>query len=590
MEQALEIIKKYLLQLYAKLKDLYLSMTLGNRIVATLLMATLLCSLGYLIVGSIKPADPSSKVVKLYNGYRFEPNDLRAAENAIAKKGLTGHQWLGDQLQVPKDKESAYVAILAENNIPSKSGLSRLDTVLSLGPWQNAKLMDQKMMTAKEMDTANAIKMIPGIAEAKVFTNKRPAWEKNVWARTQITSVGVYIESIENKPLSADAIAAIGGIIMPAFGITNFKEIRIVDTKHQRSYDGSGEEVSATQSEYLRHQKKYQKEWSDRIYEFFPPIEGLKVETNVVLTTYREQKMFDVEHRKPTALTTHVLGYDFMREGFDRFFRPGQIAQFGSPLIDPTGQYSPRDRTTEKKHEAEQSNALPGTETQTESLPYIPKEVTASIQIPRDHIVATWREKNRLYGAPNTQPTKEELQAEEEEFALTTKQGLAKLLESYRVSTKTDPMELISVVYYDRLLPEEVVLTAWEQFVQFLKENWQNLSLMSLVFSGLLVLWLISKPPRPEPIVIYEGLETPLEALDARIAEKIRREEEARRLAEEEAAAEAEQIEFENSLGELGSIRSLREEIAELIRQNPEAAAAIIRQWIGNAAMVEAKT
>jgi flagellar biosynthesis/type III secretory pathway M-ring protein FliF/YscJ len=57
----------------------------------------------------------------------------------------------------------------------------------------------------------------------------------------------------------------------------------------------------------------------------------------------------------------------------------------------------------------------------------------------------------------------------------------------------------------------------------------------------------------------------------------------------EEAAAE-EQKEFENSLGELGSIRSLREEIAELIAKNPEAAAAAIRQWIGNAVLVEAKS
>jgi flagellar biosynthesis/type III secretory pathway M-ring protein FliF/YscJ len=65
------------------------------------------------------------------------------------------------------------------------------------------------------------------------------------------------------------------------------------------------------------------------------------------------------------------------------------------------------------------------------------------------------------------------------------------------------------------------------------------------------------------------------------------------RLAAEAAAAEAaaaEEEEFENSLGGLGSIRSLRDEIAELIAKNPEAAAAVIRQWIGNAVLVEAKS
>jgi flagellar biosynthesis/type III secretory pathway M-ring protein FliF/YscJ len=121
-----------------------------------------------------------------------------------------------------------------------------------------------------------------------------------------------------------------------------------------------------------------------------------------------------------------------------------------------------------------------------------------------------------------------------------------------------------------------------------MQQHWQNLGLMSLVFCGLAVLWLISKPQKPDSIVIYEGLETPLEALDARIAEKIRREEAA--AAADAAAADEEQEELENTLGDLGSIRSLKDEIAELIARNPEAAAAVIRQWIGNAVLVEAKS
>jgi flagellar M-ring protein FliF len=589
MEQILEITKTYLRQLYARLKDLYLSMTLGNRIVATLLMATLLSSLGYLIVGSIKPVDPASKTIKLYDGHRFDPNDKRAAENAIAEAKLKGHQWIGDQLQVPIEKQHAFVAVLAAKNVPSQTGLSRLETVLSLNPWQNAKMMDQKMMTAKEVDTADSIKMIPGIATAKVFTNKRPAWERNVWARTQISSVGVYIEAIENRPLGPDTIAAIGGIVTAAFGITNHKEIRIVDTKHSRSYDGLGEEISATQSEYQRHQKRYQDEWNTKIYEHMPNIDGLKVQTTVMLTTYREQQLFDVEHRKPTQLVTHTMGYDFLKEGFDRFFRPGQIAQFSRPLIDPIGDYSPRDKTQEHRNESEITNALPGVETKTEELPYIPLQIKASIQIPREHILALWRQRNRSYGTPDAKPTKEELDDIEAEITLTNKRSIAKLLETYRVSNKTDPMELVEITYYDLIRPEDVELTAWEKFLQFLKEHWQDICLMSLVFSGLVVLYLISKPQKPDNIMIYEGLETPLEAIDARLAEKRRLEEEARRLAEEAAAAVEEEIEFENSLGELGSLRSLRDEIAELIRNNPEAAAAIIRQWIGNVAVVENK-
>ncbi|MDR1484227.1 MAG: hypothetical protein LBT09_05345, partial [Planctomycetaceae bacterium] len=67
----MNVILDYFKKLYAQLRDLYLSMTPGNRIVAALLFATLFVSLGYLIVGSIKSSDPRAKEVALYNGWHF---------------------------------------------------------------------------------------------------------------------------------------------------------------------------------------------------------------------------------------------------------------------------------------------------------------------------------------------------------------------------------------------------------------------------------------------------------------------------------------------------------------------------------------
>ena len=570
-----------------------MSMTFGNRIVAALLMATLVLSLGYLIVGSIPASDPVSKTVRLYGGQTFDQDQKRAAEYAISKGGLTGHQWIGDQLQVPKNKESAYIAALAADNVLKPTDTIRHDTASKLSPWDSSVIMDKRMITSTEMQCQDAIKMLPGIASVKVSSYKRPAWERNVWARTQITSVSVSLEAIENKPLPSHIISSVSAIVSRSFGITNLKEISIVDGRHGRSYDGSGEDIGDVNGAYARHQQTAQEEWEKRIYELFSHIDGLKVKASVDLTKYREQKTFQVEHDKPTVLVNHELDYQFLKEGYARWWRPGVIAQFNRTLIDPTGDMGPTDKVDEKKREVETTNALPGTETKEEALPFIPLRVTIAIQIPREHLLKRWREKNRLFGdgALDAKPTPEELLAEEEEMTLDTKRSVAKLIENYRISNKTDPMELVDVTY--SLPPREIEpeLTAWQQFMLFLQEHWQHMSLMSMVFCGMMVLWLISKPQKPDSIVLYEGHETPLDAIDARIAEKLRREEEeAARLAAEEAAARGDVEEFENSLGELGSLRTLRDEIAELIAKNPDAAAAVIRQWIGNAVLVEAKS
>jgi len=45
------------------------------------------------------------------------------------------------------------------------------------------------------------------------------------------------------------------------------------------------------------------------------------------------------ESDRPTVLTEHEADYAFRQEGRDRFMRPGEVAQWGAPLIDPTGSF-----------------------------------------------------------------------------------------------------------------------------------------------------------------------------------------------------------------------------------------------------------
>jgi hypothetical protein len=62
--------------------------------------------------------------------------------------------------------------------------------------------------------------------------------------------------------------------------------------------------------------------------------------------------------------------------------------------------------------------------------------------------------------------------------------------------------------------------------------------------------------------------------------------EEEQRLEEERLAAE----EAARNFGDLPTLHTLLDDVAEIIRNNPEAAAAIISQWIGNAVLVEQRS
>ena len=569
-------------KIYAQVKDLFLSMTPGNRVIAVLLLATLLVSLGYLVVGSVKTGESKSNYVDLLDGYEFDNREKQKAEMELRTAKFDEHRWVGNVLRVPAKKASIYTATIS--GALTDRGLERQNTAKAMSAWQSAKMMDTQMVASKEIDIANAIKALGGIAEASVISNRRIDWHRNVWAREQKYSAAVTVKPTHNRPLDDGTISAIGNIVARAFGITDLKEISIVDSENNRAYYGSGEEVSASGGgDYLKHQVRYQEDLNRRIYEFLPPISGLKVQTSVELTKMINESIFDVTHGKPTVLADHVKGSDYERVGYDRFGRPGQVAELGRPLIDPPVGVDNRARTKEIRHEREFTNALQGQEQRAEIVPFTPIRILASLQIPREYVRKIWLEENTLPNTEPTEPTPEELADRETQMTREIKESVSQLLMLWwDKKTTPDPLDMVQVKYYQPIREKEVELTSWQQVRIWLGQNWQSLALMGLVLCGLCVLWAITKPAKPEPIVIYEAPEIPMEVIEARAQVKAEEEAAAR------AAAEEDDEEALRSLdGFDRSIRSLQDEIAELVEENPEAAAAVLRQWIGNAVLVE---
>ncbi len=576
--------KEQLLKIYAQIKDLFLSMTPGNRIIASLLTATLLVSLGYLLVGSIKTGNTKSKMVDVLDSYVFDNEEKYAAETALRGAGFDEHEWSSGVLRVSANKVNDYTALIGESGALKLKGRERYNAAQDSSPWESAKMMDEKKITAKEIDLANAIKRLSGIDEATVNSHLRLDRHNKVWVREEKYSVGVNVKATYNKPLEDNTISAIGILTAKAFGITDLKEISIVDDNNHTAYYGNGAEVSGGGAgDYMKHQKRYQEEWKARIYELLPNIPGLKVDAEVTLTDYINKSEFGVTHGKPTILAEHVKGSDYDSVGWDRFGRPGQVAQLSRPLIDPENGIDGRARTKETRHEEERNNALQGVEERLETVPFIPLKVLTTLQIPKDYVRNVWLEENAAGGVEPVEPTPEELAAKQEELTQYFKESVSQLLLFYwDKKTTPDVLDMVRVSYYPTIREKVPELTAWQKTQQWLAQNWESVVLAGLVLCGLGVLWMIANPAKPEPIVIYEAPEIPMEVIEARAQAKAEAEAAAR------AAEEDEEGEMQRTLdGFDKAIRSLQDEIAELIEENPEAAAAVIRQWIGNAVLVE---
>lgn len=568
-------------QVYAQLRDLYMSMTPGNRITATLLFFLLIASLGFLIVGGIKPGETKSKFEYVYPGHDFTPAEKVAVESALSKIGLNNHEWVGDQLRVPRGSVSTYTAQIAKEKAVKISGNTSFDMAEKLSPWDSKNSQREKMFQSKAQDAAAAIMRLDGILSASVIPNSRRDWDvRNNFIRKDVVTVGVTVEPVGFKPLDVGTVSAIGNLVAMIFG-TEQKYISIVDSKNNRIYNGGGDEPGGA-TNYLRATAMEEDKWKNKIHDLLN-IPGLQVATTVVLS--REiKKYFDVEHRKPKAvLYEHVYGRDYKNTGAWRGGRPGHIAMMSRPLIDPEINAGQGFGITEKVHEAEKTNPLGGRETRGEEIPLTPESIFASLRIPMDYVKESWVLKNRTTETPNPEPTPDQIDEEKQLIEADTKRIVAKQLEPYKDPRKSDALDSVEVKFYEPPAKEaEPELTAWQQVLQWLKLHWQTLGLLGLVLCGMCVLWSIGKPAKPESIVIYEAPEIPMEVFEAQ----------ARAKAEAEAAEEAEDDEeaMARSLdGFDRSIRSLQDEIAELVEENPAAAAAVLRQWIGTVVSTEGK-
>ena len=217
----------------------YMKKLFSRKVVAYSLIIAFIFSLGYLAGNSQWTGGNIS--VELGDGFRFDPSVQRSVDKVLARADLTDHQWVGDRLQVPKDKLFFYIAALADyyvfpTNRYRDHFFPRTTVVDSDSPFHNAKIMHARMNAATERATADAIKLLPGIADAQVKRTTRVEWGC-MWSYSLDRSVVVTLETMEDKPLDVDVLVEVRIIVASAFRHIAWEEINIVDARNNRLYD-----------------------------------------------------------------------------------------------------------------------------------------------------------------------------------------------------------------------------------------------------------------------------------------------------------------------------------------------------------------
>ncbi len=220
----------------------------------------------------------------------------------------------------------------------------------------------------------------------------------------------------------------------------------------------------------------------------------------------------------------------------------------------------------EEEETLRQETNLVGTQTvESEQAPHTLKWVKAAINVPTSYFLKIWQQRNPPAPGdkPKTPPPADLDTLKQQEIA-----KLEKMVGSLLPAAQglPDTTKLVSVTEFEDFPPEVIPEPAFqEQALAWLAQSWSTLGLilLALVSLGMLRSMIRSNPnPLPaasEPTVVVAP---PQSEDEQEVDEDVATQRRLKRLT--------------------GSGKTLRDELSDLVTENPDAAANILKTWIGN--------
>ncbi len=548
----------FLSQASAQLTDLFKSMTPGARITSGLLLAVVLISLVYLF--GVQVASPDCD---LMNGEPVRNSHLTSMKAAFGKAGLNSYEIRGTQILIPRGQRDRYMAALADGNaLPPNIHTVLRKAIQDTSPFLTKQQQADRMKIAIQETLALIISQMRGIENAYVLYTTEIT---GTFRKDKTTTASVSIKPAVNERLDDAQVSAIRHLVAAAIA-GKPAQVNVIDLNGSIHYGGDSENgVSAHENIYAVLKRSYEQEWKAKILNTLSYIPGIKVTPNVELDRDRINRTTSIKYdAKPVALQQLDESSSSKREGAGPGGRPGFVSQGAVLNTSATLAGSRAAGSTEDTEESKTvTTSVPSTEqTELEKLGFTPQRVTVSITVPSSHYEKLWTKRNPPEEGQQPQtPDENALTALRQEVETTVKKTVAILLP--QPTDGTEATDLVTVAVLDDLKAPEIPGPGLgENAMAWFGQYWTTLGMIGVAMFSLVILRSMVRtgPGVPEG----KGLSATSPGDEA----------------DEESPEEA----ALNRLGRFsGSGPSLRDELGSLIQEDPDAAANILKTWIGTA-------
>ena len=550
----------FLNKAFAQLSDLFRSMTPAARITTGLLLAVVVISLGYLFTHRV-----SGPNCDLMNGEPIPASYLPKMEAAFAKAGLSQYEIRGAHISVPKGQKAAYQAALADAGaVPPNFGEALGKAVSAGSLYESDRQRQARVKIARQEELALIISHMNGVESASVLYDTE---KKGGLNRQTVTTASVAVKPLGSEALDQSQVSLIRHLVAGAIAGLKPEGVTVADLTGV-IYHGGGSQNggSATDNLFVSLTQIHEQRWRSKILNALAYVPGVRVTPTVELDPERINRVKKVKY-EPKGIIIHQSSEESSRtsEGSAPAGRPGLQAQqpnTGSTLASTRSQGSTESEDDSKT----ESTTAPNTEqSEIEKEGLTPKRVSLAIGIPSSYFEKIWKERNPPEEGQEPQtPDQAALTTIETEEAAKIQKHLAALLPA--VEGVDDLTELVDVTSFQHMPGEEIPAPGTtEKALVWFGQYWSTLGMIGLALFSLLMLrsMIRAAPAGPQPAG------TAGVALTA--------------ATDEEEGQSAETISARRLARFAGGGPSLRDELSDLVKEDTDSAANILRTWIGTA-------
>ena len=544
-------------QLISQTRQLFQTMTPAARVTSVLLLGVIVVSLGYLFKQhSAGPDD------YLFEGEFLAPRDADRVEAAIASAGLNDYQREGGRIRVPRAQKAKYLAAVAKEGALPPNFHSILENALDTSPFTDRETRRQRVKAAKEKRLSMIVSEMDGVEDAKVIYDIREgrglARHDEVTATVSVRPVGADGLDPRRVQMIRKAVAGgIAGLAPEAVSVVNAGDGTIF---------GDGDGNYDFEDPYFQAKAAYEQRLAGTIEELLHYIPGTVVSVTAELDEALERTT------EKLAPESEAVALRTSKEEQER--TESRPAMAGRPGLDAQGPNRSEPDTMgnvvqnkDVKSTEESDNFVGRSKSLTREAGLIPRTVRTSIAIPSDYIVKVWRERNK--DANEEDLTNDVMERMKQEHRLMVQDAVAPLLPK-ELAVSNIPN--VQVSFFQSLTPEPVEeASAVTGALNWLGKYSNTLLMLAVVAAALGMLRSVVKgAPEGDQLPSVAGENIP--AVEGKPV----------------ASAETEKADKtppkDRPKLQLKKGPNLREDLSDIVREDPEAAAAILRSWIGNAA------